>query len=86
VEVATCIEPWVEMVERKIQQLLNGTFLQALAPPRDLAFALVALYFGLDMLSHLQRDPSRVESLLDLAGQLSALAQAVLPTQQKEAS
>lgn len=85
-EVAACIEPWIEMVERKIEQLLAGTFLQALAPPRDLAFALVALYFGVDMLSHLQRDPARVESLLDLATQLSALAQAVLPTQQKEAS
>jgi AcrR family transcriptional regulator len=85
-EVAACIEPWIEMVERKIEQLLAGTFLQALASPRDIAFALVALYFGADMLSHLQRDSSRVESLLDLATQLSALAQAVLPTQQKESS
>jgi AcrR family transcriptional regulator len=85
-EVAACIEPWIEMVERKIEQLLAGTFLQALAPPRDLAFALVALYFGVDMLGHLQRDSARVKSLLDLATQLSALAQAVLPTQPKEAS
>jgi AcrR family transcriptional regulator len=85
-EVAACIEPWIELAERKLQQLLAGTFPQALAPPRDLAFALVALYFGVDMLSHLQRDSARVESLLGLAAQLSALAQAVLPTQQNEAT
>ena len=55
------------MVERKLEQLLAGRPLLALASPRDLAFGIVALYFGVDMLSHLQRDQSRAESLLDLA-------------------
>lgn len=80
-EVAARIEPWIEMVESKLEQLLGGTPLQALAPPRDLAFGLVALYFGVDMLSHLHGDQSRAQSLLDLATRLSALAEAVLPAQ-----
>jgi AcrR family transcriptional regulator len=85
-EVATRIEPWIEMVERKLHQMLTGTPLLALASPRDMAFGLVALYFGVDLLSHMQRDQSRAESLLDLATRLSALAQAFLPTQPEEPS
>jgi AcrR family transcriptional regulator len=83
-EVAARIEPWIELVEGKIEQLLGGTPFSALASPRDLAFGLVAAYFGVDMLSHLQSDQSRAESLLELATRLSALLQTILPTQPKE--
>jgi len=83
-EVAARIEPWIEMVQRKLEQLLAGSPLIALASPRDLAFGIVAAYFGIDMLSHLQRDRSRAESLLDLATRLAALADAVLPRSQQE--
>jgi AcrR family transcriptional regulator len=85
-EVAARIEPWIEMVEQKLEQMLAGTPLQSLVSPRDMAFGLVALYFGVDMLSHMQRDRSRAESLLDLATRLSALVEAVLPFQQEETS
>jgi AcrR family transcriptional regulator len=81
VEVAARIEPWIEMVERKLEQMFAGTLLQSLVSSRDAAFGLVALYFGVDMLSHLQRDRSRAESLLDLATRLSTLVGAVLPSQ-----
>jgi AcrR family transcriptional regulator len=79
-EVAARIEPWIELVERKLEQLLSGSPVLLLAAPRDLAFGLVALYFGVDMLSQLQADRSRAESLLRLGTRLSALAEAVLPT------
>jgi AcrR family transcriptional regulator len=85
-EVAARIEPWIDMVERKLEALLQGTPLLALAAPRDVAFALVALYFGVDMLSHLQGDRTRAESLLDLATRLSTLAAAFLPSQREETS
>ncbi len=85
-EVAARIEPWIEMVERKLEELLAGTPFESLASPGDLAFGLVALYFGVDMLGHMQGDQSRARSLLDLATRLSALAQAFLPTQPEEPS
>ncbi|HWJ49800.1 MAG TPA: helix-turn-helix domain-containing protein [Solirubrobacteraceae bacterium] len=85
-EVSARIEPWIEMVERKLEQMLAATGLPMLASPRDLAFALVALYFGMDMLSHMQGDRTRAESLLDLATRLSAVAETVLPGPQQEAS
>jgi len=81
--VAARIEPWMEMVERKLEQMLVGTPFPLLASPRDIAFGLVALYFGVDMLSHLQRDQSRAESLLELAESLAALVETVMPTQRE---
>jgi AcrR family transcriptional regulator len=83
-EVAARIEPWIGMVQRKLEQLLAGSPVLALASARDLAFGIVAAYFGVDMLSHLQRDRSRAESLLDLATRLAALADAVLPPPRQE--
>ena len=72
--VAARIEPWTAMVRDKLEELLADSPLAALASADDLAFALVALYFGVDMLGHLEGDRARAESLLDLAGRLSALA------------
>jgi AcrR family transcriptional regulator len=75
--VAARIEPWITMVQTKLEQLLADSPLRLLGSPRDLAFGIVAGYFGVDMLSHLQRDWSRGESLLELATRLAALADAV---------
>lgn len=83
-EVAARIEPWVAMVERKLAQLLDGSVLGTLVAPRDVAFGIVAAYFGIDMLSHLQGDRTRADSLLDLATRLADLAAAFLPGQQKD--
>jgi hypothetical protein len=83
--VAARIEPWVELVEHKLDQLLGDSALRSLLAPRDLAFGIVAAYFGVDMLSHLQQDRSRAESLLDLATRLADLADAVLPSPSRAA-
>jgi AcrR family transcriptional regulator len=85
-EVAARIEPWVAMVECKLEELLAGSPLRALAPPKDLAFGIVSFYFGVDMLSHIQRDRGRAESLLDLATRLATLAEAVLPAGRQDPS
>jgi AcrR family transcriptional regulator len=78
-EVAARIEPWIAMVERKIEELLAGSPVRSLVSSADLAFGIVSLYFGVDMLSHLQRDRARAESLLDLAARLAVLLEAFLP-------
>lgn len=83
-EVAARIEPWIRMVERKLEELLAGSPLLPLASPADLAFGIVSLYFGVDMLSHMQRDRARAESLLDLASRLAALVETFLPAIQQD--
>jgi AcrR family transcriptional regulator len=77
-EVAARIEPWIEMVAGKLDQLLEGSALRSVVAARELAFGIVASYFGVDMLSQLQHDRSRADSLLDLAERLADLADTVL--------
>jgi hypothetical protein len=74
------IQPWVEMVELKIQALVAGSPFESIASPRDLAFAIIALYLGIDMLSHLDGDRAPAQSLLELGIQVAPLAQALLPS------
>jgi AcrR family transcriptional regulator len=73
------MQPWFDMVERKVRALVQGSLLESMVPPRDVAFAIIALYLGIDMLSHLDGDRARAESLLDLGTRAATLAQALLP-------
>jgi hypothetical protein len=57
-----------------------------MVPPRDVAFAVIALYLGIDMLSHLEGNRARAESLLDLGVRLSPLVGALLPSQRAKRS
>jgi AcrR family transcriptional regulator len=79
-EVAARIEPWIELVQRKLCELLEGSALLSVVVPRDLAFGIVAAYFGVNMLSHLQQDRSRADSLLALAARVADLADGVMTT------
>jgi AcrR family transcriptional regulator len=64
-QVVARLAPWIDMVEQKVRALVAGSLLEPMIPPRDLAFAIIALYLGIDMLSHLDGDHTRAESLLD---------------------
>jgi AcrR family transcriptional regulator len=83
-EVVARLQPWIEMVERKVRDLLAGSLFESLVPARDVAFAIIALYLGIDMLSHLEGDHARAESLLDLGVRYAPLAGALLPSQQAD--
>jgi AcrR family transcriptional regulator len=78
-QVVARLEPWIEMVERKVRALVAGSLLEPLVPARELAFAIIALYLGIDMLSHLDGDRARAQALLDLGVRVAPLAQALLP-------
>jgi AcrR family transcriptional regulator len=78
-EVAAHMEPWMEMIERKLRELLGGSLIEQVVPPRDVAFAIVALYLGIDMLSQLDGDHRRGRSLLDLGVSYAPLIGALLP-------
>jgi AcrR family transcriptional regulator len=78
-QVVARLEPWIEMVERKVRALVAGSLIESIVPARELAFAIIALYLGIDMLSHLDDDRTRAQSLLDLGVRVAPLAQALLP-------
>ena len=71
--IAARIRPWVEFVEGAVERVLEGSPLAALVPASDVAFAIVALYLGVEMLTHLDGSAARAESLFASAQQLGSL-------------
>ncbi|MBW3590487.1 MAG: TetR/AcrR family transcriptional regulator [Actinobacteria bacterium] len=67
-EVVARMQPWIEFAEGVITEVLAGSSFEGAINPRTLAFAVVALYLGVDLLSHLDNDNSRAESLFQMAG------------------
>ncbi|HYR63316.1 MAG TPA: TetR family transcriptional regulator [Actinomycetota bacterium] len=76
-EVVARMEPWVELVEDELSGLLAGSLLGSLVggviQPRPLAFGIIALYLGVDLLSHLDHDHSRAAALFETAGRLAPM-------------
>ncbi|MDQ4149944.1 MAG: TetR/AcrR family transcriptional regulator [Actinomycetota bacterium] len=72
-EVVARMEPWIEFTEEVIRDLLEGSMFSGTIKPRTLAFAVVALYLGVDLLSHLDQDKSRAEALFEMAGGIGPL-------------
>jgi AcrR family transcriptional regulator len=77
-EVVARMEPWVEFAQEAIKEVISGTALEEIVPVRTAAFALVALYLGIDLLSHLEEDPARAEDLFEAARGLAKLAAPLL--------
>ena len=84
-EVSARLGPWFAFAERAVATTVGGSPLDSLLPPGDVAYAIVALYLGLEMLSHLDGDRARALGLFaharNLAGLLEALSPASVPVQ-----
>jgi len=77
-EVMARMEPWVRFAEEVMARLLKGTFLESVLPVGDFAFAAVALYFGIETLTHLEGDRSRADALFQTGMQIAPIADALL--------
>ena len=73
------VEPWVSLTEQALERVLAGTPLAPLIPARDMAFAIVALYLGMELLTHLEGDRHRAESLFGVAQNLGSLLSMLAP-------
>jgi AcrR family transcriptional regulator len=72
-EVAARIAPWTQFVQAATQAAFGGSALDSVIPPDAVARGIVALYLGLEMLTHLDGDRSPALELFDRAKQLATL-------------
>ena len=70
VQVAAMIAPWRTFAQRAIETIVSESPLASLLPVGDAAHAVVALYLGLEMLSHLDGDRAAALRLFDQASRL----------------
>ncbi len=76
-EVKARVEPWTRFAAEALDQTLGRSPLADLVGPAEIAHAVVALYLGLELLSHLDGDPVPALALFDRARQLAVLIDAV---------
>lgn len=72
------LEPWVAFTEEVIERVVGRSPLGPLVPTRDAAYAIVALYLGLELLTHLGADSERVDSLFGAAERVANLLDPLL--------
>ncbi|GAA1302089.1 TetR family transcriptional regulator [Planotetraspora silvatica] len=73
-EIVERAEPWIDFVERTLDRVIGGSPLAKLLPPRDLAYAAITFYLGVNLFTHLDTDNSRTEALFALAGRVAPRA------------
>jgi AcrR family transcriptional regulator len=78
-EIAARVQPWVRFAEDIIVRALAGSPLAELIPSRDAAFATVALYLGMQMLTHLNGGDTATESLFATGERVAALLATLQP-------
>jgi hypothetical protein len=84
--VAGRIAPWTDFARRAIQSAVGDSPIAQVLPIDDLAHAVVALYLGLEMLSHLDGDRSRPTALFDHGKRIAPLIAALIgPPQRPDA-
>jgi AcrR family transcriptional regulator len=76
-EVASRIAPWTAFAGQAIEESIGATPFGSLLPPEEVALAVVALYLGLEMLSHLDDDRAPALALFDRARALATLFAAI---------
>jgi AcrR family transcriptional regulator len=76
-EVATRIEAWTRFAQSAIDRSIDPRVLAVTAPSSELAYGVVAMYLGLEMLSHLNGDRSQALSLFGRLNRLITLADAL---------
>ena len=72
-EIVARMQPWIDLAEGGIARAIGGTSVEQLVRPRDLAFGLVALYLGVDLLTQLDGDRDRAESLFEVGRRLAPM-------------
>jgi AcrR family transcriptional regulator len=70
-EVVARMEPWIELCEDALRKALATSPANEVVPLRDLAYAVVTFYLGLNLLTHLDEDRERTEAVV---ARLQALA------------
>jgi AcrR family transcriptional regulator len=76
-EIAKRMQPWITLTEEAVIRVMAGSNVGPLVPSRDLAFAIVSLYLGAAMLTHLTEDAAPAESLFRTGAKVGPLLELV---------
>jgi AcrR family transcriptional regulator len=76
--VVELMQPWFDFAEEVVGRVLDGSPLAGLVPTKDVAYAFVALYFGVETLARLDRDRGQARALFESGARLARLIDTLL--------
>jgi AcrR family transcriptional regulator len=68
------MQPWIDLVKRAIERSFNESFLASMMSAENIAYGVVALYLGIDLLTHLDPDRAGAKPLFAAATHLASVA------------
>jgi AcrR family transcriptional regulator len=72
-EIVQRVEPWIDFATSVARRVLAGSAIEDAIPAEDIAYGVVALYLGIELLTHLEGDTARADRLFVLAQNLGAV-------------
>ncbi len=72
-------EGWISLVEDALRQTTAESPIGALLPPRETAYAISALFLGIELMERLDPAKSEADSVFDELGNLAGLIETMLP-------
>jgi AcrR family transcriptional regulator len=72
------MQPWIDFCDDALSKTLARSPAADLIPPRDLAYALVTFYLGVNLVTHLDEDSSRADALFERGVALAPLLEQLL--------
>ncbi len=72
------MRPWIDLSRETVERIVQGTRFEPLVPAESLAFAITALYLGMETVTHLDGDRAPARSLFDLADRFAPVADLLL--------
>jgi AcrR family transcriptional regulator len=71
-------EPWLDFLEGTIRKAAGDSPVLQLLPPREIAYGILCFYLGVNLMTQLDEDTSRVEGLFELAERVTPLVSPLL--------
>lgn len=82
------VKPWLELTEQTLSRVLDQSALSSLVPHRQVAFGIVSMFLGMELLTGILGNRAFVTELFAAAGQVGALVGSLsgLPTSKGQGS
>lgn len=72
-EIIARSEPWIDFVEGAIRKAAGDSPLLQMFPPREMAYGIICFYLGVNLMTQLEEDTSRIEGLFEVANRFAPL-------------
>ena len=70
---------WIDIVRESLDRAIAGGPLASMLPTGDAAYAIAAMFLGIELMGHLDPDDTRAESLFEMMANLATVIEQVLP-------